>query len=89
MSNVGKSLADPFQQPWDDDEPDAPLLLYENQARRYGVSEADIEAAKERALPCPREWPTPAQTWRIMPMIPKRVGTWEGVKFHEQKRRKR
>lgn len=89
MSNVGKSLADPFQQPWDDDEPFV-LMLYEAQARSFGVSEADIEAARERALPCPPEWPVPhGALWKIIGMIPKHVGTWEGVKFHERKRRKR
>lgn len=89
MTHVGKSLADLFQQPWDDDEPDVPLLLYEIQARLFGIAEADIETARERALPCPPEWPVAQKTWMIIPKIPTHVGTWEGVKFHERKRRQR
>lgn len=47
------------------------LILSEFEARRFGISEEDIERAKTAPQPCPHDWPVPGGSrWMIQKMIP-------------------
>ena len=72
---------------WDANEPDAPLILHENEARRYGASEESIAAAKLGPVPCLPDWPVPQRTWQIYKVIPVQRGTWKGVTFVERRKK--
>lgn len=48
-----------------------PLILSEFEAKRFGISEEDIERAKTAPQPCPRDWPVPGgSTWMLQRDLP-------------------